>query len=292
MLNLVQKYRPRALAEFCGMENAKRQLGALIAAPMPSAWILFGPSGTGKSTAAMLVHELIGGTLHHVPASQCGIDTVERLVQSCHYFPAQGQWHVILIDEADLMSTQAQSAWLSPLDNTSRLEGTVILFTCNSLKRLADRFQSRCFRVDFTTEGVLEPASALLASIWEKEAPPGRNAPDFGRIVEGAHFNIRTAVMTLEMEIESPGSFVPAPDRGITPTMTQLASALPESVEGQLDAREMANLLQVGRATIYQRVKNGLLPPARHSIERRTMVWDSAEVLACLRQQAEERKAA
>lgn len=69
MIPLVEKYKPRAMADFIGLERPKAVLGAFARDPYDSAWLLLGPSGLGKTSFAVALAEQIGAEVHHV-ASQ------------------------------------------------------------------------------------------------------------------------------------------------------------------------------------------------------------------------------
>ena len=114
---LSEKYRPHDLADFVGLEKPKKVLVKFAANPFPNAAFLFvGPSGTGKTSMALALCEAIGGEMHHIPSQSCNVETVNDVVRQCHYVPRNGQrsLHVVLVDEADQMTPQAQLAFLSP----------------------------------------------------------------------------------------------------------------------------------------------------------------------------------
>jgi replication-associated recombination protein RarA len=50
---LVEKYQPRKIADFIGLEGAKRVFENLLKAPRPVAVLLVGPPGCGKTTPAV-----------------------------------------------------------------------------------------------------------------------------------------------------------------------------------------------------------------------------------------------
>lgn len=203
MQPLVEKYRPITLDGFAGLERPRALLARLAADPYPSAWLLLGPSGLGKTTMALALAQQIGGEVHHIPSRQCDLETVERVTMGCHYAPMFGEkWHVILVDEADQMTRAAQLAFLSKLDTTAAPPNTIFLFTANATNLLEDRFLSRCRVVKFTHDGLLDPVCKLLAKIWTAETTAP--APDFAAIVTAADFNVRQAIMNLELEMIAP----------------------------------------------------------------------------------------
>jgi DNA polymerase III delta prime subunit len=196
---LTETYRPRKIADFIGIDKPKTAMLRLVASPKSSAYLFVGKSGIGKTALALALAEEIGGELHHIPSQKCTVDAVEIVRRKCQYLPMLGKnFHVILVDEADSMSNAAQDAWLSLLDSTGRPQDTIIIFTCNDAGSLKDRFKSRCFIQDFTTQGLAPKIAKLLSDIWLAEAPANAPAPNFLRIANDAHNNVRTALMELE----------------------------------------------------------------------------------------------
>lgn len=267
MQPLVEKYKPMTIG-FAGLDRPRAILSRLAADPYPSAWLLLGPSGLGKTTMALAIARQIGGEVHHIPSRQCDLETVARVTAGCHYAPMFGEkWHVILVDEADQMTRPAQLAFLSKLDTTAAPPNTIFLFTANSTKLLEDRFVSRCRAVKFSHDGLLEPVCKLLAKIWKAET--AARAPDFAAIVRAAGFNVRQAIMNLELEMIAPGSStsieapparaVAAPSRHTDPRIPPAGTVLVREFQGrqitvhvttqgfQFEDRQYASLSAIAR---------------------------------------------
>lgn len=201
-LTLTEKFRPRTIDGFLGLDKARKLCRKLAAAPFASAWLFVGEPGLGKTTLAMALAESIPAELHHIPSQDCNLETLRGVVARCHYMPLAGyKMHLILVDEADQMTAAAQLYLLSKLDSTSFPPNTIFVFTCNSTERLEERFLSRCGRVDFSAYGNAKDAAALLELIWDEEAPAGAEAPNFTRIVKESTGNIRRALMVLQNEL-------------------------------------------------------------------------------------------
>lgn len=202
--SLSEKYRPHDLADFVGLEKPKKVLVKFAANPFPNAAFLFvGPSGTGKTSMALALCEAIGGELHHIPSQSCNVETVNDVVRQCHYVPRNGQrsLHVVLVDEADQMTAQAQLAFLSKLDGTAFPPSTCFIFTANDTQRLQDRFLSRCMTLQFSSHGMAKKAASLLEKIWIAETGTAENAPNFLRMVQDGKNNVRDAVNSLQVEL-------------------------------------------------------------------------------------------
>lgn len=153
---LVDKYEPKRIADFIGLEKVKRILTVFVADPSESAWLFTGPSGTGKTSMAHAVaaelprlqpskdgFNIFGTPLEDVklddnygraeeimiPAKNCNIDRVRWLAERCAYHPRAASWRVIIIDEADEMSYDAYIAFLSVLQPIA--PHNIFIFTRN-----------------------------------------------------------------------------------------------------------------------------------------------------------------
>jgi len=197
---LAEKYRPRAIAEFDGLDKPKRILGKFATNPYQSAWIFIGPPGTGKTTMALALAETLRAEVHHIPSQQCNVANVEDVIRQCWYVPVSGGFHLVLVDEADKMSNAAQLHFLSKLDATAFPPQTIFVFTCNATDGLESRFLSRTRQIEFSSYGMASEATRLLENIWDREAN-GASAPNFARIVKESSNNVRDALMTLETDM-------------------------------------------------------------------------------------------
>jgi len=200
-----EKYRPRDLGGFVGLERVKKIMSALIAAPKPSNWYFLGPSGMGKTTLAQAIAEMMPAQLHHVPARECTIDTVRELARQCHYMPRifetgkACKMHLVIVDEADQMTAPAQLAFLSLLDSACPLPNTIVIMTGNSTENLEPRFLSRVKLLEFSKHAVSDQIVSLLARVWSLECP-GAPTPNFARIVKDNANNVRGCLNDLEVE--------------------------------------------------------------------------------------------
>jgi DNA polymerase III delta prime subunit len=120
----------------------------LVAAPHSNAFIFAGSSGVGKTAAAWALAKDLGcdpdwGGVVEIPSGTQDGRAVEDLLRRMHLRPMGGSgWKVVIINEADRMTPQAEVMWLDGLEKLP--SKTVVVFTTNNLHKLTDRFIRRC----------------------------------------------------------------------------------------------------------------------------------------------------
>jgi DNA polymerase III delta prime subunit len=205
-MTFVTRYRPQTLAGIAGQPAAVRFLSESIrmieADAGSAAFVLHGPPGTGKTTAAWAIARQLGcdleqlelGGVVEIASGQQDGRAVTDLAASFRLRPMGGSgWRVAIVNEADAMTRQAEFVWLDVLENLP--PKVVIVFTTNSLDTMSERFQSRCQLVEFVAAGqdseeaVCDLVSSILAS--EGIEPPATTSV-FGRV--GGRVNYRLAV--------------------------------------------------------------------------------------------------
>src|SRR2546430_2364178 len=78
---LTEKYRPRKIAGFVGLEKSRRILAKFAANPYSASWLFVGGPGSGKSTMGLALAEELRAEVHHIPSQKCTVDMVEDTVR-------------------------------------------------------------------------------------------------------------------------------------------------------------------------------------------------------------------
>ena len=110
-------------------------------------------------------------------------------------------WKVLIVNEADRMSTAAETIWLDRLENLP--PKTVIVFTTNFPEKLSQRFRDRCTRLGFESDAqkLADAARNLVYTIWQREtgkvAKPGIAQGIVERATEDGKISLRRVVQVL-----------------------------------------------------------------------------------------------
>jgi replication-associated recombination protein RarA len=206
--SLTDRYRPRRVDDFCGIPQVKTVLKNFLKNPRSSVWLFFGPSGRGKTRMGMAIRDYLNAELHHIPSRNCDKQTIEETVSMCHrvpwvmFGPGAGKpcrFHLILVDEIDRASPVAQDSLLSLTDETAFPPQTIFIFTANDTERLEPRLLSRMHRLNFDAEGMNTALPKYLARVAAKEKCKAKL--DFSRLARDVDYNVRDALMKLEIEL-------------------------------------------------------------------------------------------
>ena len=140
---LNEKYRPLTLDKFVGNENLKKTIQQFLDQNDIVNMLLYGGSGTGKSTLAkLIVHNLDCDSLFINASDERGIETIRDKVQSFASVASFKPLKVVILDEADFLTIQAQASLRNIIETFSRT--TRFIMTCNFVERIIDPLQSRC----------------------------------------------------------------------------------------------------------------------------------------------------
>src|ERR687895_3003507 len=155
-----EKYRPKKLREVVNQKEIIKGISNLIKSPDIPHMLFSGPAGVGKTTTALCIAtELLGddwrkNTLELNASDERGIKMVRERVKE---FAASiklagdkefGKPKIIILDEADEMTSEAQTALRRIIEDSARTTRFVII--CNYLSQIIEPIQSRCVVFRFT----------------------------------------------------------------------------------------------------------------------------------------------
>jgi replication factor C small subunit len=165
----VEKYRPKKIEQIVNQKYIIKSLKNLIKKPDELPHLLFaGPAGVGKTTTAIcLSMELLGddwrrNVLELNASDERGIKMVRDRVKefaAVIKLPSRTDikennnnnerpYRIIILDEADEMTSEAQTALRRIIEDSSKTTRFIII--CNYLSQIIDPIQSRCAIFHFT----------------------------------------------------------------------------------------------------------------------------------------------
>jgi replication factor C small subunit len=165
----VQKYRPTKLEGYVWRDNAQRkQVESWIKEKSIPHLLLSGTPGIGKTTMAKILVNEIGiedADLLEVNASrETGIDFIRDRIIPFISSIAWGPFKVVLLDEADRLSPQAQDSLKGIIEEYTNYARFIL--TCNNPNMVVPALHSRCQQFHFTkldqTEFTARAATILV----------------------------------------------------------------------------------------------------------------------------------
>ena len=154
----VEKYRPTKLSEIVNQTEIIGSLEALIKDPTDMPHLLFsGSAGVGKTTTALCLSRQILGeyakdyTLELNASDERGIEMVRQKVKKFSRFAGMVDvpFKIIILDEADEMTSAAQTALRRIIEDTAKICRFILI--ANNISKIIEPIQSRCATFKFTT---------------------------------------------------------------------------------------------------------------------------------------------
>ena len=170
----VEKYRPQKVLDCILPDRLKKVFQEYVNNKTIPNLLLTGTAGVGKTTAAIAMCEEIGLDYIFINSSEeRGIDTLRTKIRGyASTVSFSGSQKVIILDEADYITPEAQAALRGAIEEFS--SNCSFIFTCNFKSKLIDAIHSRCSVIDFSLVNDEKPKMAAqffkrLCDILTKE---------------------------------------------------------------------------------------------------------------------------
>lgn len=162
-----EKYRPNILDDFIGSDVVKKSLQGFIEKQDIPHILLFGPSGTGKTSIGKLLLSSIQCDSLIINASdENGVDSIRNKVQEFSIMMGIHPLKIIFLDEMDFMTPNAQAIMRNLMETYSHQ--TRFILTCNYQEKLIAPIKSRCQSFEIKPP-VKKICAAHLAKILTSE---------------------------------------------------------------------------------------------------------------------------
>ena len=196
---LVEKYRPNNLENYVGNENIKKSISKYLEQNDIQNLIFYGPAGTGKTTLAkLIVNNLDCESIYINASDERGIETIRDKVQSFASVASFKPLKVVILDEADFLTIQAQASLRNIIETFSRT--TRFIMTCNFVERIIDPLQSRC-QVLKIVPPTKKDVAKHLSWIMDKEGI-GFEMNELGAIVIQHYPDLRKCINTIQLSTQ------------------------------------------------------------------------------------------
>ena len=192
----VEKYRPTTLENYVGNENIKKSISQYLEQNDIQNLIFYGPAGTGKTTLAKLIVKNLNCDYLYINASdERGIETIRDKVSGFASVASFKPLKVIILDEADFLTIQAQASLRNIIETFSRT--TRFIMTCNYIERVIDPLQSRCQTLKVIPPSKQDIAYHVMDILTNEEL--GMGADDLKLVINQHYPDIRKVLNTLQV---------------------------------------------------------------------------------------------
>ncbi|KAJ2783830.1 Subunit of heteropentameric Replication factor C (RF-C) [Coemansia javaensis] len=205
----VEKYRPRNIGDVAAQEEVVQVLRKSLETKNLPHLLFYGPPGTGKtSTILALARDMYGPdaararVLELNASDERGIGVVREKVKNfARAAVAQGDpgypsppYKIVILDEADSMTTDAQAALRRIMEKYSHI--TRFCLVCNYVSRIIEPLASRCAKFRFKSLP-RDQAVARITHVAQAEGVVCRDGA-VEALVDYAEGDLRRATMSLQ----------------------------------------------------------------------------------------------
>lgn len=206
----VEKYRPNNISEVIQNENLVVIINDWIERKMIGHLLLHGPPGTGKTSAALAIGRALYGSLakerviEYNASNDRGIGIVKKRIavdaarSIGNDINDEGvkvpPYRMIILDEADAMTTEAQDALRVIIEMYSHI--TRFIFICNYINKMTSAIKSRCSLIHFNPISHKQIYTTLLKLAEYENMELSQDVYD--KIVDSCNGDMRKAIIALQ----------------------------------------------------------------------------------------------
>ncbi|QKF93741.1 replication factor C small subunit [Fadolivirus algeromassiliense] len=205
----VDKYRPTKLSEVVYQDDVIKMLSTVLKTGNMPHMLFYGPPGTGKTSSILAIAaELFGPkkfkerVIELNASDERGINIVRNKLVTLAKTAISDKdpnylcppYKLIILDEADAMTNEAQSALRKIMENHSSI--TRFCFICNYINQIIDPITSRCVKIRFKSINETSMTDKLAAIA--KNEKMNIDVDAISEIASISNGDMRKAIMLLQ----------------------------------------------------------------------------------------------
>jgi DNA polymerase III delta prime subunit len=275
----VEEFRSQNLDTYVGNEGIKAFISKCITNNDIPHLLLFGKPGTGKTTLAKLIVKNIKCDVMYINASdERGIDTIRDKIVDFASTNSFNPLKVIILDEADYITAQAQAALRNVMETYSAK--TRFILTANYAERIIDPLKSRCqtFHIEPPAKG--DVAKHLAWILDQKEIK--YELSNIASLVKTYYPDIRKIINATQQSVDennilNPGALVSNVDGALNAIITALKS---KNKTSWVDIRQIIADADINDFVqlytgLYERATEYTTQPADIAIHSAQYLWQN-----------------
>lgn len=204
-----EKHRPKKLKDVIYQHEVVKVLSECLKTGKLTHMLFYGPPGTGKTSSILsFCNELYGPNIINQrvielnASDERGINVVRNKIITFAKsavgnpdpdYPSP-PYKIIILDEADAMTTEAQAALRTIMESMSNV--TRFCFVCNYINQIIDPIASRCMKFRFKPINEISMKDKLKNVADAEHFPISEDI--LNKLVELAKGDARHAIMTLQ----------------------------------------------------------------------------------------------
>jgi len=185
----VERWRPKSLEDMVMDKGIKEKFEEVIRTGDPAHMLFYGKPGTGKTTLAKIL-------ISHFDCEALELNSsLERGVDTVAVMRGNARWRIILMEEADGLTPDAQDSLRNLMETYSgRMR---IILTANYINRIIAPIRSRCQVVEFK-ELPRKECMRQLQNILKQEAVK-YDEDTVLQIIDSCYPDMRSMIQTLQL---------------------------------------------------------------------------------------------